>query len=216
MGMLKRLFGRAGPDADPADEDAGDAVVHPPGAAQARHRELIQAVLRHSMGKHAIPSDWMACRVLSVTTPQGKSGVHVQLIVRQGEESLLNFVLPFQETFWRQLEKVDGKPREWLFSLAWQFDGDHGPNGGIVVHAAAAATAEDWCEDTQPPAQEAAARAPDPTPASDTTVTWIDNDEDQLASDLQALYAIRDAALSEPPQPAETPAGRPAANPGPH
>ncbi|WP_158290170.1 hypothetical protein [Ramlibacter sp. WS9] len=213
MGMLKKLFRRAGPDAEPADADLGDAVVHQPAASQARHRELIQVVLRDSMGKHAIPSDWMECRILSVATPQGRSGVHVQLIVRQGEESLLKFVLPFQETFWRQLEKVEARPREWLFSLAWQFDGDHGANGGIVVPAAAAAAAEDWCEDTQPPEHDT--QPPDTTDNTDTTVTWIDDTEDQLASDLQALYAIRDAALSEPAHPADTPAGRPAANPGP-
>src|SRR5215212_9105285 len=100
MGMLKKLFGRTGPDDDLADTAVSDAVVLPPNAVQARHRELIRVVLRHSMGKHAIPSDWMECRILSVATPQGKSGVHVQLIVRQGEESLLKFVLPFQETFW--------------------------------------------------------------------------------------------------------------------
>jgi hypothetical protein len=215
MGMLRKLFRRAGPAESLSDAD--DAVVHQPGAGQARHRELIQVVLRDSMGKHAIPSDWMECRILSVATPQGKSGVHVQLIVRQGEESLLKFVLPFQETFWRQLEKVDAKPREWLFSLAWQFDGDHGANGGIVLSAAAAAAAEDWCEDTQPPEHDTPPPAPSGTTgATDTTVTWIDDTEDQLASDLQALYAIRDAALSEPVRPPETAPGRPAANPGPH
>jgi hypothetical protein len=144
------------------------------------------------MRKHAIPSDWMECRILPVVTPEGKAGMHVQFVIRQGEDRLLRFVHPFQETFWKLLEKVDTRPREWLFSLAWQFDGDYGANGGIVVPAAGNAD-EGWSEDTQPP-------EPDTRPPDDS--------DEQLATDLQALYAIRDAALSGPAGPEGTPPGQ--------
>ena len=197
MGLLKKLFrGRGGSQESSPRFHESDAAASQPASANAPRRDLIQVVLRDSMRKHGIPSDWMECRILSVVTRQRKSGVHVQLIVRQGEERLLEYVHPFQETFWKELEKFDAKPREWLFSLAWQFDGDHGANGGVVVPAADAA-AEGWSDDTQPPEHDT--QPPDDHP-------------DQLASDLQALYAIRDAAMSEPAALApEPPAGSPAA-----
>jgi hypothetical protein len=183
MGLLKKLFRggeRSGGASSHFHESEGTAQNS--GSANAPRRELIQVVLRDSMRKHGIPSDWMECRILSVVTRQKKTGMHVQFIVRQGEDRLLEFVHPFQETFWRELEKFDAHPREWLFSLAWQFDGDHGANGGIVLSAADAA-AEGWSDDTQPPDHDT--QPPDDHP-------------DQLASDLQALYAIRDAAMSAP------------------
>jgi hypothetical protein len=191
MGLLKKLFrGRARSGGASSQFHESETTAHNPSSANAPRRELIQVVLRDSMRKHGIPSDWMECRILSVVTRQHKAGMHVQFIVRQGEERLLEYVHPFQETFWRELEKFDAQPREWLFSLAWQFDGDHGANGGIVLPAAAA-VADGWSDDTQPPEHDT--QPPDEHP-------------DQLASDLQALYAIRDAAMSDPmalaPEPA--------------
>jgi hypothetical protein len=186
MGLLKNLFRRESAAAAQPGPDASAAAAQHPVPGHARRPELIQLVLRDAMRKHAIPSDWMECRILPVVTPEGKAGMHVQFVIRQGEERLLRFVHPFQETFWKLLEKADARPREWLFSLAWQFDGDHGANGGIVVPAAG----EAWSEDTQPP-------EPDTRPPDDS--------DEQFASDLQALYAIRDAALSEPAGPAPNP-----------
>ena len=202
MGLLNKLFrGRGGAEGASTPFHESDATANPSASANAPRRDLIQMVLRDAMRKHGIPSDWMECRILSVVTRQQKAGMHVQFIVRQGEERLLEYVHPFQDTFWKELEKYDAKPREWLFSLAWQFDGDHGANGGVVLPAAADAAAEGWSDDTQPPEQDT--QPPDEHP-------------DQLASDLQALYAIRDAALSEPaalvPEP---PAASPAAKPAP-
>jgi hypothetical protein len=197
MGLLKRLFGGGARTDEPVTSQfhEGETTAQQSGSANAPRRELIQVVLRDAMRKHGIPSDWMDCRILSVVTRKHKAGMHVQFIVRQGEERLLEYVHPFQDTFWKELEKFEPRPREWLFSLAWQFDGDHGANGGVL------ASADGWSDDTQPP--EADTRPQDDHP-------------DDVESDLQALYAIRDAAMSQPVVLAADPGAEPtAASPAP-
>jgi hypothetical protein len=179
MGLLKKIFG------------SGSGAARPPGSAtsqfhesettadanqpsNAPRRELIHVVLRDTMRKHAIPSDWIECRILSVVTRKQKSGMHVQFIVRQGEDRLLEYVHPFQQTFWAELEKFEAKPRDWLFSIAWQFDGQ-----GSAAAAGVMPGLEGWDDDTQPPEQDT--QPPEAHP-------------EELESDLQALYQ----AMSQP------------------
>lgn len=186
MGLFKRLLGRGSSASrvSGADEPFDDSDNDSQGSTreQAPRRELVQVVLRDTMRKHGIPSDWMDCRILSVSMNKRQVGMHVQFIVRQGEDRLMPFVHAFQDTFWQELEKFEANPRTWLLSVAWQFDGP-GTTGQV-------AAAEGWEDDTQPPAEE------DTQPPQE--------DEQALASDLQALYAIRDAALSEPAPLAES------------
>jgi hypothetical protein len=194
MGLLKKLFGGAA-GAKPGGGASSQFVesettAQRTGSVNAPRRELVQVVLRDTMRKHAIPSDWIDCRILSVVTRKHQAGMHVQFIVRQGEEKLLPYVHAFQDTFWSELEKFEAHPREWLFSLAWQFDGDR--------RAGAMMGLDDWDGDTQPP-QETPGMPP-PHAA----------DAEELASDLQALYAIRDAALSQPAELAPSPRKKPA------
>lgn len=185
MGLFKRLLGggSSASRATGADAPFDDSDKHSPRSSreQAPRRELVQVVLRDTMRKHGIPSDWMDCRILSVSMDKRQVGMHVQFIVRQGEDRLMPFVHAFQDTFWQELEKFEAHPRTWLLSVAWQFDGP-----GNTRQAAAA---EGWDDDTQPPVE-------DTQPPQE--------DEQELASDLQALYAIRDAALSEPAPLAES------------
>ncbi len=184
MGLLKKLFGANGADGAARPESAtsefheSESTHQRTSSNSAPRRELVQVVLRDTMRKHAIPSDWIDCRILSVMTRQHKSGMHVQFIVRRGEDRLLDYLHPFQDAFWEELEKFEAHPREWLFSIAWQFDGEGRQAAGVSA-------ADDWDGDTQPPEE-------------DTRPPEEDEQADELATDLQALYAIRDAALSQP------------------
>jgi len=193
VGLLKKLFRgpRAGTAAEPVTSQfhESETTVEHAGSGNAPRRELVHVVLRDTMRKHGIPHDWIDCRILSVVTRTRKSGMHVQFIVRQGEERLLEYVHPFQDTFWRELEKFDPRPREWLFSIAWQFDGDVTRNAHVM------AGADGWEDgDTQPP--------PDTQPAQGDTLP-PDHNREELASDLQALYAMlpQSVAPDEKPRP---------------
>ena len=198
MGLLKRLLG-GGVSGAKAVSKAGAAAstqfhesettAQPASSANAPRRELVQVVLRDTMRKHAIPSDWIDCRILSVVTREHRAGIHVQFIVRHGEDKLLPYVRAFQDTFWTELEKFEARPRDWLFSVAWQFEGDRA-SGSPVLPAG-------WEEDTQPPDDARSARE------------LQDEEDDELETDLQALYAIRDAALSPPAEQPEPPLQKP-------
>jgi hypothetical protein len=177
MGLLNKLFARggAGTETQPASSQfhESETTAQQAGSANAPRRELVQVVMRDTMRKHSIPSDWMDCRILSVVTRKRVSGMHVQFIVSKGQKRLLEFVHAFQESFWEEIEKFEPRARDWLFSLAWQFDGPAPRAKQSKLKAA------EWLDgDTQPPEEPA----------------------DELRSDLQALYAIRDEALKQSAQ----------------
>jgi hypothetical protein len=181
MGLLQKLFGgKEAASSVPASSQfhESDATTEQQGSSNAPRRELVQVVLRDMIRKHGIPSDWMDCRILSAMTRRRVPGMHVQLIVRQGHDELLNYVYAFQESFLREIEKFEPRYQDWLLSLAWQFEGK-GSLGSAMPDPAK------WAE-----AQ--GARPPATTP-----------DDDGVAEDLKALFAIRDAALKtagdEPP-----------------
>ena len=190
---MKKIFG-GGADgttaADgPSQSHEGGKAVDQAKVARDTRRELVQVVLRDTMRKHSVPSDWVDCRILSVRSRQRKEGMHVQFLVRQGDEQLLNYVHAFQESFWDEVLKFEPQAREWLFSVAWQFYGRAvrgfapmpGPGAWADVPASQAQAAGEG--DTQPSYEDA----------------------EDLASDLQALFAIRDAAISQPMGPGESP-----------
>lgn len=184
MGLMKKIFGGAttGTASVPAAASQfhdSTTTVDQAKARNAPRRELVQVVLRDTMRKHGVPSDWIDCRILSVMTRQHKAGMHVQFLVRQGDEQLLNYVHAFQESFWDEILKFEPQAHEWLFSVAWQF------YGKAVRGFAPMPGAGSWVDEPGP-----APKAADSQPPHD--------EAEDLASDLQALYAIRDAALTQP------------------
>jgi hypothetical protein len=187
MGLIKKIFGADKGSSDstqfresksaPLGQSVGRTV-----SENAPRRDLVQVVLRETMRKHGIPSDWIDCRTLSVLTRQHKQGMHMQFIVRKGDEQLLEYVHAFQASFWREIERFEPRARDWLFSLAWQFDGKAGRSfdGMPVVAAGDAARGQDEDVPTQPP----------------------ELDPEEIASDLAALQQ----AMSQPADLAELPA----------
>ena len=92
--------------------------------------------------------------------------------------------MPSRTSFWEEILKFDPQAREWLFSVAWQFCGKVArgsapppdPRARGRDRRSGAADQESEAGDTQPQYEDA----------------------EDLESDLQALYAIRDAAISQP------------------
>lgn len=196
MGLLKRLFGTngareaAGP---PSSQFEDSETTTELSSRNAPRRELVQVVLRDTMRRHGIPSDWIECRLLSVMSARRGPGMHVQLVVRQGDDRLLTYVHAFQESFLREVEKFEPKASEWIFSLSWQFEGKRLTSDRQMPPPST------WGKEVAlpaAPAQKPAARparapvsapAPEPAPAEDA----------ELEQDLKALFAIRDAVLKD-------------------
>jgi hypothetical protein len=200
MGLMKKIFGTGG-DAKPPGTASlpafreSETTVEKAKERNAPRRELIHVVLRETKRRHGIPSDRVGCRSLSVVTRQHKSGMHVQFIVHKGDEQLIKYVHAFQDAFWTEITRLDPFARQWLFSLAWQFDGM--PAEGFAAMPMPASV----------PREEAEARDKQPPEAGDTLPG--EEDAEDLESDLAALYAIRDAALSAPGELADVPDAKP-------
>lgn len=182
MGLLKKIFGgdkaataaATGPASSQFHESETTTEL---GSKNAPRRELVQVVLRDTMRQHGVPSDWIDCRILSVVSRSAMSGMHVHLIVRQGHDRLLTYIPAFQSSFISAIQKFEPKVQDWLLSLSWQFEG----------------ISESNYPDMPDPGIWTSGLAPQTATAADTSVH-----DDEVAQDLKALFAIRDAALQDP------------------
>lgn len=196
MGLLNKIFraDRAGPGVPESTRFAESETDNHDEAEEATRnkgrKELVQVTLRETMRRHAVPSDWLEVRILPVLSRHGRSGMHVQLVVRQGEGSLLTYIPAFQSSFMAEIEKFDPRAWEWLLSISWQFSSITSRSGGDLPQAG------DW-----PPGLDATAAAP---------ATAAAEADEEVMEDLQALFAIRDDALKpQAPVPSDFEATRP-------
>ena len=224
MQLIKKMFGRT-PGVNPApgsesaqfQESDGNSET---GSRNAPRRELVQVVLRDSMRRHGIPSAWIDCRILSVVTRSQRSGMHVQLIVRDGIDRLLSYVPAFQTSFTQEIARFDPRVDDWLFSVSWQFLNVNSKVANLMPDPAvwAGTTAGAPLQAQAPiapaptPIQPIAAtpaptRAPTPSPtlppvmAAEAVPAADPGADADVMEDLQALYAtMRLGAGSAPVQ----------------
>jgi hypothetical protein len=185
MGLLNKLFKSERPEADSGpvsgtrfqESDDTDEAER-----EAARRELVQLTLRDTMRRHAVPSDWIECRMLPVVTSKRRTGLHVQFIVKQGQASLLTYIPSFQSSLMAEVEKFEPRAWDWLLSISWQFAGITSQSAGTLPGGG------EWrvgaAQNTAPAALSGAGAL---------------TEDDEIAEDLQALFAIRDAALRAPP-----------------
>jgi len=203
MGLLGKIFGGKDRDGE-ADEGAAPSRFEdsepPPDFAASRlspHRELVHVILRDTMRKHGVPSDWIECRVLSAMSTR-RTGAHVHFVVRKGHDQLLNYVFAFQDSFRHELARFDPKSSEWLLSVCWQFDDYNSATKAAMPDPSV------WDMPVVPliPSVTDAPPAPPPvsvaSPAVIASAAPLEPPEDDVQQDLRALFAIRDAALKAP------------------
>lgn len=186
MSLFKKMF-RDKPATSPysardsrhLDDDDDGADNSGPVTRGAARREVVHVVLRETMRHHGIPSDWIESKTLTMMSGDRATGTYVTLVVRNGFDRLLPYIPAFQASFRHALERFDPRLNDWLRGLAWEFEGNLGASDGM------------------PPAKNWSNSAPAPQPAADVPSKAEADVDDDLQSDLKALFAIRDAALSE-------------------
>jgi hypothetical protein len=202
MGLLKRIFGTNGSQRETGAgseseqfHESGSTSNEAETSRNAPRRELIQVITRDTMRKHGIPSDWIECRILSTLNRTGRAGLHVNFVVKQAHQQLLGYVFAFQDSFLSELSRFDTRARDWLVSVGWEFEG-HGvavsasDGQGFKVPAAAAAAAA-----RTPLVAPEQVRAFAPT--DDAMGAELPKSDEDMQRDLQALFAIRDAAIAD-------------------
>lgn len=174
MGLLRRLFGdgereRAGGPLSTQFHESETTSNEEETSRNAPRRELIQVIMRDTMRKHGIPSDWIECRVLSAVSRSGRAGLHVNFVVRQAHEQLLGYVFAFQASFESELARFESRARDWLLGIGWEFEG----------HNLSAAMPDPATWKAAAPAHE------------------LSKSDEGIERDLEALFAIRDAAIAD-------------------
>jgi hypothetical protein len=207
MGLLDRFFG-SGKEPD-APVPAASTQFHEsePDSEESRasrnapRRELVQVILRDTMRKHGIPSDWIECRVLSSISRSGRPGLHVNFVVKKAHDRLLAYVFAFQDSFERELARFEPRARDWLISLGWEFQG---------FNAADMPDPNSWAPSGPAPLHPPLVKPDWKASGFGHTVPPLDDDEppksdEDVQRDLQALFAIRDAAMADATRPVEPP-----------
>jgi hypothetical protein len=184
MGLIDRIFGNAreresaGGTASTQFRESEPDSTGQSESRNAPRRELVQVILRDTMRKHGIPSDWVECRVLSTVTRTGRRGLHVNFVVKKAHEKLLAYVFAFQDSFERELARFEPRASDWLLSLGWEFQG---------FNAAEMPDPHTWAQSAPAPLMPAFQHPEPQAPQAD----------EEIERDLKALFAIRDAALAD-------------------
>lgn len=191
MGLIDRIFGKGEGTGSSASTQFRESEPDSdqPGSRNGPRRELVQVVLRDTMRKHGIPSDWVECRLLSSVSRTGRHGLHVNFVVKQAHDRLLAYVFAFQDSFERELARFEPRARDWLLSIGWEFQG---------FNAAEMPDPKMWAQSGPAPLVQADWQARNGAlgPGDDTAAEPPKSDED-VQRDLQALFAIRDAAIAQ-------------------
>lgn len=185
MGLIDRIFGNGKDNQAPGGsgttqfhESESDSSDSQPSRSSSR-RDLVQVILRDTMRNHGIPSDWIECRILSAVTRSGRTGLHVNFVVRQAHDRLITYVFAFQDSFERELARYEPRARtDWLLSLGWEFQG---------FNAAEMPDPHTWVQSGPAPLGRARGDAREAPKKGD----------DDVQRDLAALFAIRDAAMAD-------------------
>jgi hypothetical protein len=205
MGLLQRIFGnggnkdatRGGPPTSQFHESETTSNEDE-NSRNAPRRELVQVILRDTMRKHGIPSDWIECRILSTISRSGRAGMHVNFVVRQAHEQLIGYVFAFQDSFEKELARFDPRAGDWLLSIGWEFQGHQlkdampDPKSWSALQAGG-----------HPPLAPRGSRAPladagrSFAATDDAMALEMPKSDEDVQRDLEALFAIRDAAMAD-------------------
>ena len=199
MGLIGRIFGGrgggegGGPSSTQFRESEPDSSGSEEGSRNAPRRELIQVILRDTMRRHGIPSDWIECRMLSTVNRIGRHGLHVNFVVKQAHDRLLAYVFAFQDSFERELARFDPRARDWLLSIGWEFQG---------FNAAAMPDPNTWAQSGPAPlgglpGLNGIPKGFEPTEDPRALEAEPPKTDEDIQRDLEALFAIRDQALAD-------------------
>lgn len=91
---------------------------------ESRHllrKNLIRMVLRDTMLKLGIPSDWISAEVLLASSRKRPAGVYLRLLIRRWDEQLMLHTMGLQRAIEQRLVTLDPTATDWLAGISWQF-----------------------------------------------------------------------------------------------
>ncbi|MFM9901091.1 MAG: hypothetical protein ACKVOT_08745 [Polaromonas sp.] len=207
--MLRTLFGR--PAVQPKFKSSDPSSTLQTGSEAVNRQQLVMVTVRDVLRKSGIPSEWVDCQTLNVTSRRRGPGLYIHMVITHWDERLLRFACPFQKEVRARIERFDPKATLWVHGISWQLDLEEVCpyttlpdktywNDEQLIPAAASISV------TQPPSAHfpAVLAATQVTPAAGSpehfvhTVTFQPTQpfsQSDLTQDLEKLFAIRDEEM---------------------
>jgi hypothetical protein len=136
-------------------------------------REMLRIAVSDTLRKHGIPLRWVAVDTLPAVTRLRQRGLHLRLVLREWQPTLLPYGPALQKAVQSRLLRIDPLSSGWLVGMSWAFD--------MVDHQLCPAlpASASWARPHEGPRpQEPAASRPEPR-------------EDLLAGDRDPAFARR-------------------------
>jgi len=191
-------------------------------------QQLVMITVRDIMRISGIPSDWVDCQLLNVSSRRRGSGLYIHMVINHWDDRLLQCTVAFQTDLMARMERFDPKSAVWVHGVAWRLDvGDSCPvttlpdksfwdatRAGLAsvnTTTIAPAAAQVQPAPTLAMVSASAAVEAEATPQSagtfDFEATQPFTTPKSLEQDLKKLFAIRDEEIKLAKTRAPTPAG---------
>jgi hypothetical protein len=202
MSFIQRLLGaRARPAGAPASQphsqlSSSQSQQHAMSQNSTR-RELLRVVLRDTLHRQGIPTEWIAAEVLTTTSRTGERGVHWRLLVKHWDPRILTHGVAIQHALIKRVTAFDPVASTWLSGISWQFALEDESACPQLPHPGS------WTSPLSEAAPQPAAAAPDggviegPVHIADAAPPAREKDAESARADLDQLLAIRDADFRE-------------------
>lgn len=117
MGLVARFFGKGARDS----EEPGLSRLQSATREQTR-REVTTMALRDTLRKHGLAVDCITADGLSGIMNGRHRGMHVQLVFRDWQPSLLSYIVALEQAFKERLRRLDPLSQTWMLGISWRFD----------------------------------------------------------------------------------------------
>ena len=196
LSFFAQLSGKGKPAAAPSASRDNLATIQQ-GSENDMRRQLVQVLVRDLLRRHGIPTEWIDCQMMIVSSRTRGSGMYIRLVVQHWDERLMNYASAFQKELLADIKQFEPQATNWLHGISWQLEVDgscpYTTLPGISFWQGPQAEATPTMAVTPD-------TAPQPAPALKTEQTGpqaAQQAEPVNTDELERLFAIRDRELSE-------------------
>jgi hypothetical protein len=118
MGLVARLLGQ-----EPWDDHEEQRISRLQATTREQtRRELVSMAVRDTLKKHGLPPGCITADALPGVTPTRHRGVHIQLVFRDRQASLLAYVVALESAVKSRLQRLDPLAPAWVTGISWRFE----------------------------------------------------------------------------------------------
>lgn len=157
------------------------------GSPNALRRQLVQVLVRDAMRRHGIPTHWLECQMLLVSSRSRGEGMYVRLVMKRWDLRLLTYAVAFQKSLLTDITRFEPRASQWLYGISWQLEvGDTCPYPELPDNSV-------WADAPKK-------ALPNSDPKQDLEHLFAGHDADMLMRGAQAAGPVTGAYAKTQPQ----------------